>query len=688
MELPYSAIAATRLFIAACLFWMPVSAQQQGRALADSLLRELPAAKADTAKVKLYLRAADLFIDIDPARALQYADSGAALAKNASWKAGIANSLVVRGTICNFTGDHNKAIAAIQEGYDMYKALGDKRNMAVALYSLGMANERLSNYSIAAQYYFKALAIAESLAGSDRLTGNCLSAIAVIYFLQRDYRKSIDYSFKALKKQEAAGNMAGVANEYTGIADTYHELDDSVNAVKYNLMALAMHKKMGNKFGEAVIDFQLGKLNNANAAAALSYLFKGQQLFDELSDSSNFSTFNRGQIGKIFLRIARQGGDLSVYAADSRFPGSRASLLSQAEKYLQQAVSVSRATGDKDNESAFSADLAEVQALRGDYRNAYNNFKIFHNTQDSIYSQENKNAIAALESKREIELRNQVIKNRELQISNQQKKMWLLLSGIGFLAVLGGLLYRQSNIRKKTNLTLRQLNTELDEANKVKAKFFGILSHDLRSPVANLINFLQLQRRKPGIMTEQQVAEREDKISGSARSLLETMESMLLWSKGQMERFRPQVTLVPVSSLFSYLQNFFPNTGNVQVTYLAAPDLVVSTDKDYLCTIMQNLTSNALKALEHTAAGSIVWKAWKEGDKVLLSVSDNGPGVQEEQVKALYAEDSIVNTRHGLGMHIIKDLAKAIHCSISLQSAPGTGTCFTLQPGTWQPGVL
>ncbi len=679
MELKYRTAAATRLFICACLFWMPVNAQQQGQALVDSLLGQVAAAKADSAKVKLYLRAADLYIDINLTKAMQYADSGAALAKSASWKAGMANSLVVRGTIYNFTGDYNKAIAAIQEGHDMYKALGDKKNMAVALYSLGMANERLSNYSIAAQYYFKSLNMAENLPGNERLTGNCLSAIAVIYFLQRDYKKSLDYSFRALEKQQAAGNRAGIANEFTSIADTYHELNDSVNAIKYNLMALDMHKKMDNKFGEAMINFQLGKLNSNNYAAALSYLFKGQQLFDELSDSSNFSMFNRGEIGKVFLSIAQQGNDLAAYAADSRFPRNRASLLLLTEKYLQQAVSVSRATGDKDNESAFSADLAEVQALKGDYRSAFTNFKIFHRTQDSIYSQENKNKIAALESKREIDLRNEVIKNRELQISNQQKKMWLLISGIGFLSVLGGLFYRQSSIRKKTNTTLLQLNTELDEANKVKAKFFGILSHDLRSPVANLINFLQLQRRKPGLMSEQQLTEREDKIEGSAKSLLETMEGMLLWSKGQMENFSPQVTQVPVEHLFSYLQKFFPETGNVQISYQAAPGIVIYTDEDYLRTIMQNLTSNALKALENTVNGSIVWKGWKEGDKVFLSVTDNGPGVQEEQVKALYDDDSIVNTRNGLGLHIIKDLAKAIHCTISLQSAPGAGTRFTLE---------
>jgi signal transduction histidine kinase len=55
--------------------------------------------------------------------------------------------------------------------------------------------------------------------------------------------------------------------------------------------------------------------------------------------------------------------------------------------------------------------------------------------------------------------------------------------------------YKDGNlIRKKTNTTLLHLNNELDEANKIKAKFFAIISHDLRSPIANLVSFLNLKK--------------------------------------------------------------------------------------------------------------------------------------------------------------------------------------------------
>ncbi len=187
--------------------------------------------------------------------------------------------------------------------------------------------------------------------------------------------------------------------------------------------------------------------------------------------------------------------------------------------------------------------------MKGDYIYAYYNFKKYQESTDSIFSEENKERIAAIESQQLMDLKNKQIENEQLQIGNQQKRMWLLLSFIIFLSVIGAVLYRQALIRKKSNAALKKLNIELDEANHVKARFFGIISHDLRSPVANLINYMQLQKRKPGMLNIEQMAARENKITESATSLLETMETMLLWSKGQMENFKPVVTEIQVTEI-------------------------------------------------------------------------------------------------------------------------------------------
>ena len=402
-----------------------------------------------------------------------------------------------------------------------------------------------------------------------------------------------------------------------------------------------------------------------------------KKIFDEYPVDNFLPTINIGNLGIIYAELVRNK-KYKVLHDDSTIFANENDNLAKAEFYLKLAIKMATEKNDVDNSSFYTGALAELQEYKGDFKDAYYNIRKYYDTQDSIFSQENKNKIAGLESKREIDLKNKEIENKELQLSSQRKQKIFFIGGLFLLAVIGGLLYRQNIARKKTNTTLLQLNNELDEANKVKAKFFGILSHDLRSPVANLINFLRLQKREPGLLSEQQVHEHEQKIESSAESLLETMETMLLWSKGQMVNFKPQMKKVEVSSLFKYLQNFFPVTPSIHLSFSNPQNLSVITDENYLQTIMHNLTSNAIKALNNTSNGTIEWKAFEQNGKAILSITDNGPGVTNEQLKALYDETANSGSRHGLGLHIIRDLAKTIGCTVILQPEMKKGTTFFL----------
>ena len=62
----------------------------------------------------------------------------------------------------------------------------------------------------------------------------------------------------------------------------------------------------------------------------------------------------------------------------------------------------------------------------------------------------------------------------------------------------------------------------------------------------------------------------------------------------------------------------------------------------------------------------------------MLSIKDNGAGANKEQIKALFEEHDSVNTKTGLGLHIIRDLAKAIGCEIKMDAQNNVGTTFTL----------
>ncbi|NOT91080.1 tetratricopeptide repeat-containing sensor histidine kinase [Ferruginibacter sp.] len=652
-----------------------VNAQKHGQALIDSLTAQLPLAKNDTIKARLYKSIAEQYMLISPEAAMKTAEIGLTHVTKMKWSKGIAVFTNITGQLFVNKGDYKKAIELYLQAYAMHEGNKDYFNMASTLNNIGAAYQRQSMFTNAIEYFLRSAKLAEEIKDNN-LIAIGYSNIGIIYSEQNNTAKALEYHFKALQLQQKENDIDAIATSFTRIANEYLLLKDSAKAEQYFLKAKTNYEQSENNAGLAAVLSNYSILIK-DYRKNLEYKLQAQKIWDVVSPENPIAIANLGNIGIAYFDIVRYDS-LHTVKPGGIIPVTKNELLAKANNYLTRAVALSKQTGNTANYAHFAGNLSELQELNKDYKNALLNFKTFYQLNDSLYSQESKNKIAAIESQREIDIRNKEIENKKLQLENQHKKLLLLLDTIAFLAIVGGLLFYQSRSRKKTNTTLLQLNNELDEANKVKAKFFAILSHDLRSPVANLINFLQLQKRNPGLLSPQQIEDRENKISTSAQSLLETMEGMLLWSKGQMEQFKPEVTTVPASKLFSYLQKNFADTPNVTFNFINDGDVYMNTDPDYLQTIMQNLTANAIKALQQTSAAQITWKAWQQNNTIYLSITDNGPGINSEQAKSLFDETHITGTRHGLGLHIIRDLAKAISCSINIIPGNKQGTTFVL----------
>ena len=129
-----------------------------------------------------------------------------------------------------------------------------------------------------------------------------------------------------------------------------------------------------------------------------------------------------------------------------------------------------------------------------------------------------------------------------------------------------------------------------------------------------------------------------------------------------------------------WLNSFWPQIYNkIKFEYQNPDNISIFTDENYLKTIVRNLTSNAINVFSSTVNPTIIWKAWQENGISYLSITDNGPGGTEEQFRALYDDKEVIGIKSGLGLHLIRDLAKAINCEISVDSKQGIGTTFILK---------
>ena len=642
------------------------SAQKNGQALIDSLVATLPAMIEDSNKVKAYARVAQTYMQVNQQEGFNFIDSGIQLSEKLHWTKGIANLANNKGLMVGDTGDNTIARTFFQQSYTLNKQLDSKINQVNNLNNIGRSWQRESNFSQAMEYYFKALALAEEIKNDQKIAMVGTNLI-VSFSTQKNYPKATEYGEMTLRHAELAKSPDDVAKTLLLLGLIKMDTHDTAAAKAYMEKALKTYEDLNNKPQIAQVLVSMAELEYPNHKKEIEKMLAAQEILEAVSPGSLTAIVNLTNLGSTYYALAVQ----------SKQP-DRNDYLQKSQAYLLRGVALCRQTGNAEYLSKINLSLADLEETKGNYKTALDHYKAWSATNDSLYSQDKKNELAGIDGKYKIALKDKEIAFNKLTLSDQRNTQIALLAGLILTGIIGGLLYWQGRNRKRTNTTLMVLNNQLDEANKVKARFFGILSHDLRGPVANLVHFLHLQKNDPDLLKAEDQAAHQQMISQSAEDLLSTMEAMLLWAKEQMDDFKPNIKNVPVSDLFDHLRKFFPPTGPVQLQFTQDPGLVVLADENYLQIIMQNLTANALKALKNTPHGRIEWKALKEGNSTLLSITDNGPGISDEQVKALYEESSSSNAKSGFGLHLIRDLAKAIRYQITIRSQPGMGTTFTL----------
>lgn len=529
------------------------------------------------------------------------------------------------------------------------------------------------------------------------------------YYLDKsEYEKFIEYKLKAIvyrKKfpKDDLNNLNNIGISYAQIASSYIKMKQFDKAIEYinyansyvknsagataYLYNYNMQSYAGLKKFDSIQKYYNGvyKLINKNDSLHLNVSFANRIMADYYIDKHN--TDKALGFADKALIYAKKSNDEEILMEANMTKGK---VLYEKHDYKKAIALLLLASKDalnfnKEHFISINKTISDSYAALGMWQKAYLYHTVYSQYNDSIALETAKKGIANAEAQYQNKNKQQEIKTlsaentiKNLQITDANKQRWFYIFGIILLGIIGLLLFNQSRNHKKTNQKLQVLNSELDQANKTKARFFSILNHDLRSPVSNLIHFLHLQKENPELLDEESKKRMENKTISGAENLLNSMEDILLWSKGQMENFKPQPKNIAVNSIFEDTRKHFSSVENIAITYENAGNIELSTDENYLKTIIRNLTSNAIKALEKTPNATIIWKSWEEKNQQFLSITDNGPGGTQGQFKALYDEKEVVGIKTGLGLHLIRDLAKAIDCEITVKTDKENGTTFVL----------
>ena len=632
----------------------------------DSLEKKLPKIETEKEKIDILNQIAYEYKFIDPKKNLDNATKALEFAKKINYLDGIINAKRNLGYFYLISSDYKQA----QDNFNyIIKNTKDNSKIGLSYSGLGIIEAKQSNYPEALKLYFKGLKFAEN--SNDKIIqAKILSNIGSVYYDTNEFNKSIQYQKKALAIPSKNGFKEDDNLRLHNIGLCYFELKNYDKCLEFIQKAELLDDKLGNLMNKISCIGVRGRVyfERKEYDKALSIFLKQLELNNEFGDPHNISgTYSR--IGDVYKIKAITNDDLN----------KRKEFYLKALEYYTKSIALNKENNDLQSLSTDYASIYELEKKQNNFKEALSALGLSKAYNDSIFNLDNKETIKNLEDKRTIEVKEKQLKINQLELQAKEKQKWFYLFGIGLLAIIGGLLFYQSRNRKKTNEKLQLLNTELDQANKTKTRFFSILNHDLRGPVANLIHFLHLQKDNPELLDEETKNRMQNKTISGAENLLSSMEDILLWSKGQMENFKPQAKIVAVNDLFEDTKKVFSGYHKIKFEYHNSDAISIFTDENYLKTIVRNLTSNAINVFTTTPNPTIIWKAWQENGVSYLSITDNGPGASKEQFKALYDDKEVVGIKSGLGLHLIRDLAKAINCEISVNSIVNEGTTFVLK---------
>ncbi|UZJ62510.1 response regulator [Pseudomonas sp. KU26590] len=229
---------------------------------------------------------------------------------------------------------------------------------------------------------------------------------------------------------------------------------------------------------------------------------------------------------------------------------------------------------------------------------------------------------------------------------------------------------------------------ELQRSSKYKSEFLANMSHELRTPLNSSLILAKLLSENPqDNLTAEQVKFAES-IYSAGNDLLNLINDILDISKVEAGKLDMRPENSSVSRLVEGLRmTFEPLAGEKKLAFSveiqSGTPVSLYTDRQRLEQILKNLLSNAVKFTESGAVSLTVSR--QPGEGVAFTVRDSGIGIADEQQESIFEAfrqaDGTTNRRYGgtgLGLSISRDLARLLGGSISVTSAPGQGSIFTL----------
>ncbi|HSD09271.1 tetratricopeptide repeat-containing sensor histidine kinase [Flavobacterium sp.] len=607
-----------------------IAAKQEDYSQSVEVLKaSLKGVMPDTTRINILNKITSNYFYTKPREGIYFGEKALKLATKINWKKGIAKANDNIGVCQWVLSDFSKAINCFYKSLFIYQGLNDKNGISAAYNNLGLTHLEIKKYNLAFTYFSKAYDINKETNNKVLMVYN-LNNIAVAHYLQKNYEKALKFYNQSKELNHTMHDMNGLAYVYS---------------------------KIGKIFAD-----------QKKYTESLDYLIKALESYDKDQSYNIGNTYI--EIGSTYYKMALEN------------PNAKKQLLAKSFEYLNHANQLFNQIQIPEGLNSSYLELYKTTKAQGNFEQALDNFEKHNILQDSLFSDKNKNKLANLQSKREIDIRDKQIEIQKLKINSASKKVYLLVTITLSIAVLLILFFYLYMIKTSTNKLLLEKNEEIININKQKDKFFSIIAHDLRGPFSGFLGLTELLAEDIDSMDKEEIQFSAVNMKSSANNLNRLLDNLLEWSK--MEQglipFAPKkYNISKIIAECIETQEDSINKKKIQVETLIDESLKICADKYILQSVIRNILSNAIKFTPRE--GTIKIKATENHKNTIISITDTGIGMSAKILQNIFKIDIKTNRKgtddepsSGLGLILCKEFIEKHGGKIWIESVEKEGS--------------
>ena len=533
----------------------------------------------------------------------------------------------------------------------------------------------------------------------------------IIYRRMSQYGNSLEAYLQAVSFARASNNKALLAAVMQNLGTLYNSMERYDNALSALREAYDLSASLGSDRGKALAAANIGitfKVTGQLDSAIVYYEYAANS-FEEGNDLYYFAKM-QSNIGQLYLamnnnRMALTSLDKAIAMMEQQQNlNDLVSILNAKTNvlvkmcYLDKAKATARRAASTAQELGYLygahnayENLTEIAVAQGDYKAAYTNYLQKQVFADSMYSEDQRELIAEMETRFDLEKKDIELESKDLKLALQSTELRnSYLLGFGLLIVILGLSYyfwRISRLNAKLEaqrLLLEEKNNELAQIGLFKDRLLTIVSRDVRNPLSGLKSILELQAS--GAIDASELSEWNIDVTKRIEAALGMLGNLLEWSKTQWVSLKPCKERLDgdffMRELIEQVQ-YQASLKGVTLKWKISDGLMIRSDRHMLRTCLYNLISNAIKFSDKLG---VVWvKGYLTDAGVVFEVSDEGIGMSRDALEKVRNPKEIFSTYGtenekgtGIGLVLTYELLQLLEADLQIESEEGKGSTFRI----------